>query len=90
MKEALIPDEMQGKFDNWMFGCDTCQDVCPWNRFSKPHHEEAFNPLPEILNLSSAEWEALSEESFKKIFKSSPLSRAKWKGIQRNVKFLKS
>ena len=90
LKEALIPDEMQGKFDNWMFGCDTCQDVCPWNRFSKPHHEEAFNPLPEILNLSSAEWEALSEESFKKIFKSSPLSRAKWKGIQRNVKFLKS
>lgn len=90
LKEAMIPDNVKGKFDNWMFGCDTCQDVCPWNRFSKPNKEEAFNPVTEILNLSSKEWEELSEESFKKIFKNSPLSRAKWKGIQRNVKFLKS
>lgn len=90
LKDALIPDEMKGKFDNWMFGCDTCQDVCPWNRFSKPHHEPAFNPLPEILNLSSNEWEHLTEEAFKKIFRHSPLKRSKFKGIQRNISFLKS
>jgi len=73
-----------------MFGCDTCQDVCPWNRFSNPHHEPAFNPLPEILNLSSNEWEHLTEEAFKKIFRHSPLKRSKFKGIQRNISFLKS
>ncbi len=89
LKDEIIPEEMKGKFGDWMFGCDTCQDVCPWNRFSKPHSEEAFAPLPEILNLSTREWEALSEEAFKKIFKHSPLSRSKHKGIQRNIKFLK-
>jgi epoxyqueuosine reductase len=81
---------MKGKFQNWMFGCDTCQDVCPWNRFAKPHNEEAFQPLPEILNFTTKEWEELSEEAFKKIFKYSPLSRSKYKGIRRNIKFLKS
>lgn len=90
LKDEIIPAEMKGKFDNWMFGCDICQDVCPWNRFSKPHHEEAFTPFPEILNLSTKEWEELSEEMFRKIFKLSPLSRSKHKGIQRNIRFLKS
>lgn len=80
---------MKGKFENWMFGCDTCQDVCPWNRFSKPHHEPAFNPIPAILNLSTKEWEAMSEENFKQLFKHSPLKRSKFKGIQRNLHFLK-
>ncbi len=89
LKEEIIPEEMKGKFGNWMFGCDVCQDVCPWNRFSKPHNEEAFSPIPEVLNLSTKEWEELSEEAFKKIFKNSPLSRSKHKGIQRNIKFLK-
>lgn len=89
LKEMLIPGEMKGKFDNWMFGCDTCQDVCPWNRFSKPHQEIKFSPVPEILNLSTTEWEEMSEETFKKIFKNSPLSRSKYKGIQRNLKFIK-
>lgn len=90
LKDALIPEEMKGKFRNWMFGCDICQDVCPWNRFSTPHHEEAFQPLPEILNFTSRDWEALSEEAFRKIFRHSPLSRAKYKGIQRNIRFLKA
>jgi epoxyqueuosine reductase len=90
LKDEIIPAEMKGKFDNWMFGCDICQDVCPWNRFSKPHHEEAFTPFPEILNLSTKEWEELSEEMFRKIFKLSPLSRSKHKGIRRNIRFLKS
>jgi len=88
LKEMLIPGEMKGKFDNWMFGCDTCQDVCPWNRFSHPNKEINFIPVPEILNLSTKEWEMMTEESFKKIFKDSPLRRSKFKGIQRNLKFL--
>jgi epoxyqueuosine reductase len=88
LKEMMIPGEMKGKFDNWMFGCDVCQDVCPWNRFSKPHHEDGFAPIPEILNLSSKEWEEMTEENFKKIFRDSSLSRAKFKGIQRNLKFI--
>ncbi|HMU46793.1 MAG TPA: tRNA epoxyqueuosine(34) reductase QueG [Chitinophagaceae bacterium] len=89
LKDAMIPDEMKGKFENWAFGCDTCQDVCPWNRFSQPTKEVAFNPIPELLDLSSNEWEAMSEERFRKIFKDSPLSRSKFKGIQRNLRFLK-
>jgi epoxyqueuosine reductase len=60
---------MKGKFDNWVFGCDVCQNVCPWNRFSKPHNEHAFTPIAEILNLSNNEWEQMSEESFRKILK---------------------
>lgn len=90
LKEALIPNEMKGKFNNWLFGCDVCQDVCPWNRFSKPHHETAFTPIPEILNLSTKEWEALTEETFNTVFKHSPLKRAKFKGIQRNLSFIKT
>lgn len=90
LKDEIIPEEMKGKFQNWMFGCDVCQDVCPWNRFSKPNKEEAFQPLTEILNFSTKQWEALSEEAFKKIFKHSPVSRSKYKGIQRNLKFLKT
>jgi len=88
LKEMLIPGEMKGKFNDWAFGCDICQDVCPWNRFSKPTGEKEFTPLPEVLNFTSKEWEAISEESFKKIFKHSPISRAKLKGMQRNIRFI--
>lgn len=88
LKELLIPDNMKGRFENWMFGCDVCQDVCPWNRFSTPNQEPSFTPIPEILNLSSKEWMEMTEESFRKIFKSSALSRSKFKGIQRNIQFL--
>ena len=90
LKDEIIPEEMKGKFQNWMFGCDTCQDVCPWNRFSKPHNETQFSPLPELLNFTTKEWEEISEEMFKKIFKHSPLSRSKHKGVQRNIRFLKA
>ncbi len=89
LKDALIPGNMEGKFDNWMFGCDVCQDVCPWNRFSKPHNETAFAPLPQILNFTSNDWEELTEESFKMIFKHSPLKRTRFEGIKRNLKFIK-
>jgi len=88
LKDEIIPEDQKGKFRDWMFGCDICQDVCPWNRFSKPHNELAFTPIPEVLEFSTKDWEALSEEAFKKIFKNSALSRAKLKGIQRNIKFL--
>jgi epoxyqueuosine reductase len=89
LKDALIPSEFQGKMDGWMFGCDICQDVCPWNRFSKENSEPAFTPLPEVLNLSMDEWESMTEETFNKTFKNSPFKRSKWKGIQRNVKAIK-
>jgi epoxyqueuosine reductase len=89
LKDMLIPVEMEGKFDGWLFGCDTCQDVCPWNRFAAAANEREFTPIEEILNFSSDDWGALTEDSFKKIFRHSPLKRAKFEGIQRNLKFLK-
>ena len=88
LKDALLPDHLKNQFSNWMFGCDICQDVCPWNRFSKPHHETGFAPLPQILNFTTHDWEDLTEESFKLIFKNSPLKRAKFEGIKRNLKFI--
>jgi len=88
LKDALIPDRMKGKFNNWMFGCDVCQDVCPWNRFSKPSLETRFTPIPEILNFTTNDWEALTEEHFKIIFKNSPLKRSKFAGIKRNLHFI--
>lgn len=89
LKDALLPGELQHQLEGWAFGCDICQDVCPWNRFSKPHQEPYFTPVPEILNLSLREWEEMSEEAFRKIFKNSPLKRTKWQGIQRNIKAIK-
>ena len=89
LKDALIPENMKGRFDNWMFGCDVCQDVCPWNSFSNSTNEISFTPIPEILNFSTSDWEELTEESFKTIFKNSPLKRAKFEGIKRNLNFIK-
>lgn len=89
LKDALIPAEYHEKMGDWMFGCDICQDVCPWNRFAKAGNEPAFSPIPEILNLSLNEWEEMSEETFRKAFKNSPLKRSKFQGIQRNIKAIK-
>lgn len=89
LKDALIPSSFHDKMEDWMFGCDICQDVCPWNRFATPHNEPEFNPIPEILNLSLKEWEQLSQETFNKIFRKSPLKRSKWTGIQRNIQAIK-
>lgn len=89
LKEALMPDSAKGKMDNWMFGCDTCQDVCPWNRFSRPTGEKAFDILPEILDFSAKDWEEVTEASFQEIFRHSPLKRSKYAGIRRNLLFLK-
>jgi epoxyqueuosine reductase len=90
LKDMLIPTDVKGKFENNMFGCDICQDVCPWNRFSKPTREAEFTPLNEVLNFSKNDWEELTEESFKIIFRKSPLKRSKFEGIKRNLKFLDS
>jgi epoxyqueuosine reductase len=89
LKDLLIPDPMKEKFDNWMFGCDICQDVCPWNRFSTPTQEPAFTPIAEILHYNEKDWEELTEDGFKKIFAASPLKRAKYQGIRRNLHFLR-
>ena len=90
LKELLIPDALKGQFENRMFGCDICQEVCPWNRFSTPHNHEELKPRQEILTFSDKEWLELTEENFRKIFKGSPLKRAEFKGIMRNITFLKS
>lgn len=83
-----IPYEMKGKFDDWMFGCDVCQDVCPWNRFSKPHQEPLFNPNSEILSYSKKDWEEITEDIFKKVFKNSAVKRTKLEGLKSNIEFL--
>ncbi|WP_243745522.1 tRNA epoxyqueuosine(34) reductase QueG [Segetibacter sp. 3557_3] len=88
LKDAIIPEEMKGKFNDWMFGCDVCQDVCPWNRFSSPNSNLEFAPIPAILNFNKQDWEDLTEESFKAVFKNSPLKRSKYAGIRRNLKFI--
>ena len=89
LKDLLIPEQMKDKFDNWMFGCDICQDVCPWNRFSKPTSESEFAPIAEILHLREKDWEEMTEDGFKKIFTTSPLKRAKFQGIKRNLHFIR-
>ena len=88
LKDMLIPAGMQGKFDDWMFGCDVCQDVCPWNRFAAPTSEPAFTPLPGLLDLTTKDWKEMTEESFKTIFRNSPIKRSKFEGIRRNLDFL--
>ncbi len=87
LKEAL-PTEMSGKFDNWMFGCDVCQDVCPWNRFSVPHQEPLFEPKSELLSMKANEWKELTEEVFDFLFRKSAVQRTKFKGLERNLKFI--
>ncbi len=84
-----IPNSVKGQFDNWMFGCDICQDVCPWNRFSKSHSEPLFNPHPELLSMTKKDWEEITEDVFKKVFKKSAVKRTKFSGLMRNIEFLK-
>jgi epoxyqueuosine reductase len=83
-----IPPAMQGKFENWIFGCDICQDVCPWNRFSKSHQESRFEPREELHNMTKQQWLEITEEVFKKVFKKSAVKRAKFEGLKRNIGFV--
>ncbi|MFD2696922.1 tRNA epoxyqueuosine(34) reductase QueG [Mesonia sediminis] len=85
-----IPQSEKGKFDDWMFGCDICQDVCPWNRFSKPHNEPLFDPHPDLLAFTKSDWEEITQETFGKIFQKSAVKRTKFAGLQRNISFLKN
>ena len=84
-----IPADMKGKFGNWVFGCDICQDVCPWNRFATPHDEPAFAPNP-VLGRASSEWQELTEEVFRTAFRKSPLKRTGLNGLMRNLKFVRA
>lgn len=84
-----IPDSYKGQFDNWMFGCDVCQDVCPWNRFSKAHSEPLFNPKPDLLQMTKKDWEEITQEVFSKVFQKSAVKRTKFSGLTRNIRFLK-
>lgn len=89
LKDQLIPQEFSGKMDQWMFGCDVCQDVCPWNRFSKITQEKRFKPNPLLLEMKTNEWKELSEDIFNSLFKNSAVKRTKLEGLKRNIQFLK-
>jgi len=89
LKES-IPLEMKGKFENWVFGCDICQDVCPWNNFSTHHHQEKFEPKEQLLKMTKDEWEYLNENIFRELFKKSAIKRTKYNGLKRNIVFLKN
>lgn len=84
-----LPNAVKGKFDDWMFGCDICQDVCPWNRFSKPHSEPLLNPHPDLLQMTKNDWQEITEEVFRKVFQKSAVKRTKFSGLTRNIEFLK-
>jgi len=83
-----IPEEFKGKTDNWMFGCDVCQNVCPWNRFSLTHTEPAFQPNADLLGMSQREWHEITQETFQQVFKKSPVKRTKFTGLKRNIEFM--
>lgn len=84
-----IPATFQDKMENWMFGCDVCQEVCPWNRFAERHREPAFEPHPDLLEMSRADWVELTEDVFGKLFRKSAVKRTKFEGLRRNIRFLK-
>ena len=84
-----IPTTFKSKMDNWAFGCDVCQDVCPWNRFSKQHSEPLFNPSSEVINYTQKNWEEITHETFNIIFKNSAIKRTGFNGFKRNISFLK-
>jgi epoxyqueuosine reductase len=89
LKDEILPKEFSGKMDNWMFGCDVCQDVCPWNRFAKASTEERFQPALTLLDLTKSDWENLEKETFQNLFKNSAVKRTKFSGLKRNIAFLK-
>lgn len=84
-----LPSEFKGKMDNWMFGCDVCQDVCPWNKFSVLHTEPAFYPSQDLLGINSADWQEITQDTFSKVFKNSAVKRTKFSGLKRNIEFLR-
>jgi epoxyqueuosine reductase len=89
LKDEILPKEFAGKMENWMFGCDVCQDVCPWNRFAKATTEERFQPALSLLDLTKSDWGNLEKETFQNLFKNSAVKRTKFSGLKRNIQFLK-
>ncbi|MBZ9787188.1 tRNA epoxyqueuosine(34) reductase QueG [Psychroflexus sp. CAK57W] len=85
-----IPKGYQDKFEDWMFGCDICQDVCPWNRFSKPHNQPLFNPHPDLLSYDKKDWEEITKDVFNEIFRKSAVKRTKFEGLKRNMNYIKA
>jgi len=83
-----IPEEFKGQMENWMFGCDICQEVCPWNKFSQPHQEDAFQPHPDLLDMTHSDWQELTEETFREVFRKSAVKRTKFSGLKRTIAFL--
>lgn len=88
LKDEIIPSEFSRKLNDWIFGCDICQDVCPWNRFSTPHTESLFKPTSSLLDLSKNDWNDLTDEVFSELFKKSAVKRTKKSGLMRNIKFV--
>jgi len=88
LKDELLPSEFKGKMDNWMFGCDVCQDVCPWNRFSKVTKEDRFKPALSLLDLTNNDWKNLQIETFDLLFQKSAVKRTKFEGLKRNIQFI--
>ena len=88
LKENM-PEYAKDSYDKWIFGCDICQDVCPWNKFSKPHNEPLFNADEKFLSMSKNEWLEITKETFDKVFKDSPVKRTGYDGLKRNIKFIK-
>ena len=89
LKDELFPREFKGKMENWMFGCDICQEVCTWNKFSLQHKEPLFEPNLKLLQIDKKQWDELSKDTFNELFKKSPIKRTKFEGLKRNIKFLK-
>jgi len=82
-----IPTEFRGKMDNWMFGCDICQQVCPWNRFSTPHEESEFMPKEDLLSMTKEDWQNMTQSTFDSLFEGSAVKRTKYEGLKRNINF---
>ena len=88
LKDADLPTQLQGQFENWAFGCDVCQEVCPWNRFAKRHNEPDFEPHQKLMRLAAADWADLEQDLFQEIFKKTPVKRTGFEGLKRNIRFL--
>jgi epoxyqueuosine reductase len=86
--KGAIPESFRGKMEGWAFGCDICQEVCPWNRFSTPHQEPAFQPHPDLPEMEERDWQEMTEEVFRRVFRKSAVKRTKYSGLRRNLNFL--
>ncbi len=90
LRDELLPKALQPHMDNWIFGCDVCQDVCPWNRFSTPHNEPRFSPTDQLENMTDGDWEELTEDTFRHLFKHAAVARTKYAGLKRNIRFIQA